>query len=609
MKLFVAAILFFVGSTNIIAQAIPKTAVAKAGKDHLFWYRGTKQNDSVLLTSSGWKITYKRSQNALEVKTGTQSNKFQKIATELARSKNSKIEMVRRIAGDKPDPSDLPTIRLVIAAVDDIEKQYQSVLSNSITLPPAPKTAGQLTARSQGRGPSRTIEDDVDTWQDIYSRVNTAIKNLKKVDDVALGVPPDFDVSICYYCDTVAKKRFNKQEAEYLQTIKSDEEPIVQDIFRIFNVFQNMVGENEEYSPEIKAINDELVVDLALMQDRVTQKMQRLVRLYKHDFLKIGNLLPLILGINRQCQLMGLGTFPEDLELGNIMTAADVEAYINKLIAEEDYDRVLNIAWILSTERQFQLLGLPGFMQGATFKKVLDFNRFKLTVSADAKVESDDYFKKGQVKSEPAYYKAIPTKDCKFTFIQSNGIKSMGVGNPFINFNLLQAESSEGTYIGNKKWVMIDPCIKVGFCGSEDTLRLFVIMPSLQEPFETWQTDRGPDHLPEVTNLFSDAFENNNNMVDAGDEMLEKMQTIQKFTAGLSTPEEIILNPMELSRGYFIVESIKENMALNALTLVPVTAQNKSTILFDKLYNGKPSSANENITYANMWVKLEHVKN
>ena len=57
------------------------------------------------------------------------------------------------------------------------------------------------------------------------------------------------------------------------------------------------------------------------------------------------------------------------------------------------------------------------------------------------------------------------------------------------------------------------------------------------------------------------------------------------------------------------MQAIKQGVAKNALALVPVTANNELTILFDKLYNGKPFSSNEHIVYANLWVKLEHVTN
>jgi len=440
--------------------------------------------------------------------------------------------MIRRIAGDHPDPFQLPNSRLVLAAVEDIENQYRTAMSNSIDISAEPLPLEQPSEKSYSRGPSW---NQTDSWQELYARINADIRSLQDPAAMQLGVPPDFDVTICMYCDTMAKKNMYQQREDYLLTLKKDEQRIAQQIFTVFKYFDELeIKGPSSVTTEMKAAKEILQQDMKLLHERVIIKLQRLVAAYQHDFLKIVNLVPLILGLDRQCQLMGLGELPVNLALNKILNADDVNNYIKKLIAQQDYARVLNIAWILSTERQFQLMGEKGIMAGNEFQQVLDFNRFQLTVSADAKEESDKHYTKGQVKSEVTYYKATPTKDCRFAFIQSNGAKSMGVGNAFIRFNLLEAASSEGVYTGNKKWIMIDPYIKIGFCSGEDTVKLFPLMPNFDDPHESWKTDLGTERLPLMTLLFSDGFDNNNNMVDAGDEMLDKMQEVQKFTADLS---------------------------------------------------------------------------
>jgi len=302
---------------------------------------------------------------------------------------------------------------------------------------------------------------------------------------------------------------------------------------------------------------------------------------------------------------MGLGDdLMANIHWNELLDGKDVKAYIDKLIAEEDYERILNFSWVLSAERHLALLGEPPISDNL-FDVIMNFNKFKLSVSIDAMQQNDDSMIKGMLKSEATYYKALPTDDCKFIFVQSHDGKSYGVGQPFLKFKLLQAVQTKCTYKGSYDWVQIDPYVKIGFCSDDDSVRLFPLMPNLQQSQEVWECEEGTDYLVTV---FSDAFGNNNNMVDETPEMQDTLQQIQEFTGRLTTADAIAKDFVQLDHGYAIVKTIKEQFAQNALTIVPVKATNKSTVLFDKLYNGKLYTDNDSIVYANLWVKLEHVK-
>lgn len=593
----------------VIAQ-VPKTTVApKQGKDRLLWYQGTRKNDSVLLANNGWQVTYSKSKNILQVKTTAKPRNFQRIERELLKSKLRKKEAINKITGGGAiTASDLPAIRLALQEIDDVEKQYAGILKTDIILPEDESPSSTLSSRiHKGKGSAwdETGEyvEEFD-WQQLFSTIQNDMKSLKNVDDLHLSAPPEYDVSICMVCDSTKKNELREKQNDYLKDLVKEEQAIIINIFRLYKYFDSHDGITTT-DPQIAGVYNELRKDMERLQARVSKKLVKLVTVYKHDFLKLTSLMPLILGMDRQNQLLGIGELPPELDIANLIRNEDLNAYIDKLIAAEDYSRLLNFNWILGTDRILQMLSDHGIDE-SIMPKVLQFNRFALTVSYDVKEVDNDgqHSLKGMVRSETTYYRAIPTHHCKFFFIQSNGIKAMGVGEPFINFDLLQAEQTKCSYTGPKNWVAIDPYIKIGFCSDEDSVSLFPLIPNLQQPQETWVCEETEEHL---SNLFASAFENNNNMADE-EEFLEELQTIQKFTAGLSTPGEVVDHMIELNNGYAIVATIKEKYAQHAQTLVPVITNNGTTVLFNKLHNAKLYTTDREIVYANLWIKLEHVR-
>ena len=70
-----------------------------------------------------------------------------------------------RIAGDKPDPSDLPMIRLALLAIDDIDSQYRKALQPSIDVPAAELLPQEPITKHSG--PYDNMEMFAKTWQEL----------------------------------------------------------------------------------------------------------------------------------------------------------------------------------------------------------------------------------------------------------------------------------------------------------------------------------------------------------------------------------------------------------------------------------------------------------
>lgn len=610
--------LLLIVSFPFLAAAQPKKQTKPtplSGTDWLLWYQGKRKNDSVLLTNKGWQVTYQKKSNTVHVKQPALPAFFKKMETELGNTKARRIQMIRRLTGGgRIDPSDLPVIEFSMAGVDAVEKEYKGILTATrIDLPEEEPVALNSRKPDKTRGPSVSYENEEASWQTLYASIQSDVAALPNVAMVKLPEPPASDLSRCMECDTAAKANLERRKEDYINSLVKDEREVLQKCMALSRMLTLMNdadpgGATAEMTEAQRQIAINYIVQMTM---RVERKLARLIAASRTDLMKMATLIPLSLQLSRWCQLMGL---EESLQtqFTEMIKAADVEAFLKKSMDELNYDVALNLVWMLKTERQFQLLGEQGFMQGAVFGQVLDFNRFALTVTADAKYADDGISTIGQVKSEVHAYKAIPTKDCKFLFVQSRSGKATGVGQPFVNFDLLRAEHHDPDnpfkYVGTKKFVMIDPLLKIGFCGEEDTVKLFPIMPSLDASSEQWESPGGGGKLALITGLFSDAFENNENTVEEDESMLEKMQSIQTFTTQLGTAEEVAGQPVALNRGYGIVAQIKEQFAVNALTLVPLTAASKSSVLFDHLHNGKLFTKTDGIVYANMWLKMEHVK-
>lgn len=449
-------------STLFLTICLAVTASSQTGgADHLLWFTGKLIKPNVLLTPAGDTIFYNPKKREIKrvSKSGT-GKQFDGMLAELNRTSKRIDEAVKEITKSLPKYMQPDITAAVTYAFTDLEKQWKPLLSNTYTLPEGDFNMTPKIVNGKG-GPNDLIEAEEDPIEEILIKIREFIAKHKDEDlKSLLPVPPRYNFSYCFPCDSIANQRYEKEKENFIAEIMEVDAKLHADALKICRHIQLLQGFDDE---KIKKQHDEAWAFHELVMQRGAKRAMLLLDKYKNDPYRLVAVFEFVLSVDRQIQLLGVR---EETAFGNINYWPDVmktwDNFFLNAFNEKDYTVALNIRTILGHERRNQLLGL-GKREKNLFAELMKFNQFKLSSNITAKVTSEGGYVMGHVRGDNWFYAIPDAATCRL-----NWTLAATTIDRTAKYKLLAAEARpSGEYVGTKDWQSQAPVFKMDFCYKE----------------------------------------------------------------------------------------------------------------------------------------------
>lgn len=489
----------------------------------LLWYAGKKIKPNVLLTPNGDTIIYNPSKGTIKVVSKTGSGKrLDNMLKELNKTPQRMNEMLAKLKG-VPKPA-LPFYAINIrSAFTQVKEEYSDVLSNVFTLPDIKFS----TTPAAGKGGGIDAWEE-DVWEQAFREFRQYIADHPNDNITSVPVPPRMDYGYCYACDDEKKNRYKKEMEEFIKKLRGEQdEKILIKALGMMRQAEFLITDPVKYR---KVRNEfHLVTDFILA--RMSRRTNIVVNQYIDDPYRCRAVLEVALSAERQYQLMGFGEpLPGNYFERSLKALAGL---LEKAIREKDYPIALDLTFILSTERQAQLMG--GFSTGDLFSRLIKFNQFKLTTNISAKASGDGGYALAQAKGKNWFF-AVPDSGCRLRWVL------VGPNMNKLKEELVAAEikgaGAELNYVGTKDWNSDIPSIKINFCQDENNRDSIIHYPLHPEDFqELWQIPHGGvQNLTQVNGVLIGCF------ID--------IERTKEDAAGYSNPEKVEKLKKEMQAKY-----------------------------------------------------------
>lgn len=437
----------------------------QAKTDQLFWFKGKLIKPNVLLTPAGDTIFYNPKKGEIKrvSKSGT-GKLFDNMLAELNKTSKRVEAAAKEISKSLPQPLQPDMIAAIKQSYTDLEKEWKPLLSNTFTLPEADFKLSPKLVNGKG-GPQNSMDDDEDPIEDVLIKIRRFLSEHKDEDPGSLlPVPPRYNFSYCFPCDSVASQRYEKEKNRFIEEIMSVENGLYIEALKVCRHIQLMYGValNEPGNEKIKNQHDEAFAFTDYVLLRAAKKAVLLLDKYKNDPYRIGAVFQFVISIDRRLQLLGRReeTAFGDLNYWPVVTKTMDDFFLNAM-NEKDYPIALNVRSILGHERTKQLLGLAK-KETDLLAKVMKFNQFKLNSNITAKVSGNGGYIMGHVRGDNWFYAIPDYKTCRL-----NWTLALTTGNRTAKYKLLAAEAPPTEYIGTKDWQSQPPVFKMDFCYKE----------------------------------------------------------------------------------------------------------------------------------------------
>lgn len=434
--------------------------------NQLLWFKGKLIKPNVLLTSTGDTVFYDAKKREIKrvSKSGT-GKKFDNMLAELNKTSKRVDAAVQQILKSVPQPLQPDMIAAVQHAYTDLAEQWKPLLNNTYRLPEDDFRMTPKILNGKGGLHDMLGMEEEDPFEESLKKMRAYIA-MHKDDDLGslLPVPPVYNFSYCFPCDSVAGQRYQQEKEQFLSAIMAADVELHTEALKMCQYIQRKYIDQLD-KPEnaaIKKQHDEAWAFHELMMERGVKRAVLLLDKYINDPYRLAAVFEFVLKTDRELQLMGVR---EESALGNrdywpgvIKTMDD---FFMKALNEKDYPIALNIRSILGHERTKQLLGMAK-KETDLLSKVIKFNQFKLNSNITAKVSGNGGYVMGHVRGDNWFY-AIPDKaTCRL-----NWILARTTGDRTAKYKLLAAEAAPGEYVGTKDWQSQPPVFKMDFCYKE----------------------------------------------------------------------------------------------------------------------------------------------
>ncbi len=606
----------------LISLALVSGGFAQQKKaDHLLWFTGRLIKPNVLLTPTGDTVSYnpKTRQITRVSKTGT-GKKFDAMLAELNKTPRRIDAAIKEIQKTVPAPL-VPAISTAVSqAFTDAEQSWKPLLNNTYTLP-AGNFAIEPKKAITGKGGIHEWTEEEDEFEALLKKLRAFMAEHASDDlDGMLPVPPVYNFSYCYPCDSAAKQRYEQEKEKFISEIMAVDTDLHTEALKMCQYiqvnYQNTLDNPE--NEKLKKQHDEAWAFHEFVMQRGTKRAVLLLNKYKKDPYRIPAMFEFVLMADRQVQILGVR---EETAFAGVDYWEEVMATMDRFylnaFKEKDYTIGLNIRTILKHERTNQLLGIN--KNNGLLDALLLFNQFKLNSNITAKMGNDNGYIMGHVRGDN-WFHAIPDREtCRLNWI-------LAVANidRTAKYKLLAAElgGAPVEYVGTRDWQSQPPVFKVDFCDKEgeeipDSVIAHTFHP---EGFrEKWKypPPAGVIEVEQASGILATSFIDveraKKEAESINQEKIDKLKKdIQTKYAGLSNGN--VKNMSELSVKMQedmekLNREIKELIVkTNPLTYIftPVT-HNKTELIFKERLNGKEIfPENGAIEYAWFHLTMEH---
>jgi hypothetical protein len=611
-------LLFFLITTVIVTAGFSQTT----NTDRLLWFSGRLIKPNVVLTETGDTIYYnpKKSEIKRISKSGP-GKQFDGMLAELNRTAKRIDEAVKEITKSLPKPLVADMSTAVTQAYVSLERQWKPLLSNTFYLPEGDYNTVPKMAQRKG-GPQGYFEDEEDLFEETLKKIRAYIAKHKD-DDLGnlLPVPPRYNFSYCFHCDSIANQQYEKAKEDFLAEIMNVEVDLQNEALKMCGFIQRKYID-KLYDPEnavVRKQHDEAWAFYDFVMQRGVKRAVLLLDKYKHDPHRLVPVFEFVLSTDRMVQILGLS---EKTLFGNMNYWPEVvktwDNFFFNAFNEKDYTVALNIRSILAHERMSQLLGLAK-REKNLFAELMKFNQFKLNSNITAKLSGDGGYVMGHVRGDNWFYAVPDNETCRLNWI----IAATTIDRT-AKYKLLAAEigGSPVKYVGTKDWQSQPPVLKMDFCYKEGENVIDTILANTFHPEgfrEKWlfPEPAGVMEVETITGVFISSFLDVERVQEEAKELnkekIEKMQKdFQQKYAKLATANPGAMASMSQKMQADMEKlnrEIRELMAkANPLKYVfTPKLNNKSTDILKERLNGRELfPENAAIEYAWFHLTMEH---
>lgn len=465
-----------------------------------------------------------------------------------------------------------------------------------------------------------------------------------KESDLQNPPPPEFDYQ-CIACDTSLAKLHDKQTDEYEEKFFKPESDLIRDALGIerdlllmgvgsdftgttanVSMDQNMAEEiykvfSKKQNGACSYINNiELNDAIRFLAWHMYDRAKKLFKDHKNNIKTAPTVIRILLSATRDMMLMGMGA-DEDNNLAEcgVLVSKVLDYYSNKLFHEHDWSQLANIPFLLSLERQRQLLGAHESDLIQNLQKLL--NGFHLQIEMDAKIgEANKGYFLAHLKDEDV--KIAPEFDYKndtcYRWVVVEGTDKMGFplkkGSQKIECDLLTNEivgpGPRPVYIGTKKYYTMLYGLKMDYCHpGKDSIFLSSFIPDPNAFAGKWRMPggsimplqiNGTDHVFQDVNKMEElansgkAQQGAEEMKAEGEKLEAQMKALQQQMGnGKGTPNLDNMQKMQDLATKAMSLGTNEKTAPILYIDFPLEIKNLTTTLHDKRFDAKEINPSE----------------
>lgn len=391
--------------------------------DRLLWYTGKKINDSTLVTARAMVVQYQHSKNRVVTQPDPKSDSFKHLVEELEKSEQRKDELIDKFIKMKNGTLYYPNLIFSLKVYDDLEKRYSEAVKNTIDLPdvdtPDLYKGGAIEdIFEDGASIVDSFEHKIsDEIQDVITKIKEAEKRADEMEAQLppwdqFPAPPRKQNDICSSCDSKIIKKEHDEDSIWRDKFQGKEEEIL--TLRL----------GVERQKAFLGINDDTGY-LGTMLGRMSKKIKLLEDKYGDKPEYLITVIPIIVGLERQKQLLGFYDEGETHAMLANLLGFDYPKYLKEQMGLKNYNFALNIGQHVGFERQKELLGANDGENDpmTTIQMAMDFNRFALTLDLDfiyEKVDDDDKLEMkatGSISTNEKVFVSLYKDSCSWRMI------------------------------------------------------------------------------------------------------------------------------------------------------------------------------------------------
>lgn len=399
----------------------PLPAAGQAN-NKMLWYQGKKINNHTIITTKGTVVQYDKQKSQITVQLAPGKDKMvRRVINELNQSSKRKQQLRMVVSKRKSGVMMVPVINKVSKEQDLQEAGYQELVNNTIQLP-------ALADKSFKVENSNSIPDSIAA---VALQMEALVKQLQQ--DVQYAQPPGMEELHCLQCDTVTSTKYYEKEKLFIDQFFAIESEISRNtllLCRRIDLFLEEVP-SASNNKQLTAMKDRASVIQDLVQEKLEKKLSELVKTYGKDLFRAQLLIKLILMYNRLVQLStGDDNEMQFIDLINKLmpTLTSAEKYLDEQMDKKNYGPVMNgLALVIGIERQRQLLGIGESENDDEYVNVLTrlmdkitaFNRFRLQMEIEYEGEwypcttaNENFF----AVNKDDLFMAMAPVDCKYRF-------------------------------------------------------------------------------------------------------------------------------------------------------------------------------------------------